>query len=57
VTLGIKASRPGLIVIGNRWPARSDGGYESEPYRIPAAETIRCESKPIVFARKGERWA
>lgn len=29
-----------LIVIGNHWPARSAGVYESEPYRIIAAETL-----------------
>ena len=40
VTLGIKASGRELIVIGNHWPARSEGVYESEPYRILAAETL-----------------
>jgi endonuclease/exonuclease/phosphatase family metal-dependent hydrolase len=40
VTLGIKASGRELIVIGNHWPARSAGVYESEPYRILAAETL-----------------
>ena len=29
-----------LVVIGNHWPSRSAGQYESEPYRIVAAETI-----------------
>jgi endonuclease/exonuclease/phosphatase family metal-dependent hydrolase len=29
-----------LIVIGNHWPARSAGVFESEPYRIIAAETL-----------------
>lgn len=29
-----------LIVIGNHWPSRSGGVYESEPYRILAAETL-----------------
>ena len=29
-----------LILIGNHWPARSAGVYESEPYRIIAAETL-----------------
>lgn len=28
-----------LVVIGNHWPSRSAGQYESEPYRIVAAET------------------
>ena len=40
VTLGIKASGRELILIGNHWPARSAGVYESEPYRILAAETL-----------------
>jgi endonuclease/exonuclease/phosphatase family metal-dependent hydrolase len=40
VTLGIEASGRELIVIGNHWPARSAGLYESEPYRILAAETL-----------------
>jgi hypothetical protein len=29
-----------LVVIGNHWPARSGGQYESEPYRIIAGETL-----------------
>ncbi len=29
-----------LVVLGNHWPARSAGVYESEPYRIIAAETL-----------------
>ncbi|REL24481.1 endonuclease/exonuclease/phosphatase [Rhodohalobacter sp. SW132] len=29
-----------FILIGNHWPARSAGIYESEPYRIIAAETL-----------------
>ncbi|MCI0485208.1 MAG: endonuclease/exonuclease/phosphatase [Blastocatellia bacterium] len=29
-----------LAVIGNHWPSRSAGQYESEPYRIIAGETI-----------------
>ena len=29
-----------LIVIGNHWPSRSGGVYETEPYRILAAETL-----------------
>ena len=35
--------RPGnnrLVVIGNHWPARSEGQYESEPYRMLAGETL-----------------
>jgi hypothetical protein len=29
-----------LIVIGNHWPSRTAGQYESEPYRILAGETL-----------------
>jgi len=29
-----------LILVGNHWPARSAGLFESEPYRIVAAETL-----------------
>lgn len=29
-----------LILIGNHWPARSSGQYDSEPYRIIAGETL-----------------
>jgi len=29
-----------LVIVGNHWPSRSAGQYESEPYRIVAAETI-----------------
>ena len=29
-----------LVVVGNHWPSRSAGQYESEPFRIMAAETL-----------------
>ncbi len=29
-----------LVVIGNHWPARTAGVYESEPYRMMAGETL-----------------
>ena len=29
-----------LVVIGNHWPSRRGGEYESEPYRIIAGETL-----------------
>jgi predicted extracellular nuclease len=40
-----------LVLVGNHWPARLDGKYESEPYRIMVAETLSywveriCEEK------------
>lgn len=39
VNLRTREGNP-LIVIGNHWPARSGGVYETEPYRILAAETL-----------------
>ena len=33
-------SQRDLILIGNHWPARSAGVFESEPYRIIAGETL-----------------
>lgn len=29
-----------LVLVGNHWPSRSGGQYESEPYRIIAGETL-----------------
>jgi predicted extracellular nuclease len=29
-----------LVLIGNHWPSRSSGQYESDPYRIVAGETL-----------------
>jgi hypothetical protein len=40
VTLRSRASGHELIVIGNHWPSRQGGVWESEPYRILAAETL-----------------
>ena len=36
-----------LILIGNHWPARSAGQYESEPYRMMAGETLSYWLKRI----------
>ncbi len=35
-----KSGKNRLVVIGNHWPARSEGQYESEPYRMLAGETL-----------------
>jgi len=35
-----KQSGESLIVVGNHWPSRIGGEYETEPYRIVAAETM-----------------
>lgn len=40
VNLTTRPAGQPLVVIGNHWPARSDGIFESEPFRILAAETL-----------------
>jgi endonuclease/exonuclease/phosphatase family protein len=36
----VKPSNNVLVAIGNHWPSRLGGAYESEPYRIVAGETL-----------------
>jgi len=40
VNLVAKGSGRELIVVGNHWPSRLNGKFESEPYRILAGETL-----------------
>lgn len=40
VNFRMKHNQLPLVVLGNHWPSRSGGRYESEPYRIMAAETL-----------------
>jgi endonuclease/exonuclease/phosphatase family metal-dependent hydrolase len=40
VNLKTKSSGNRLVLIGNHWPSRMAGQYESEPYRIVAGETL-----------------
>ena len=40
VNFKIKGSDSRLVLIGNHWPSRSGGQYESEPYRMIAGETL-----------------
>jgi endonuclease/exonuclease/phosphatase family metal-dependent hydrolase len=40
VTLRMRASGREVILIGNHWPSRSGGLFESKPYRILAGETL-----------------
>jgi predicted extracellular nuclease len=42
-----------LILIGNHWPSRTGGQFESEPYRIVAAETLSYWHERIL-EEKGE---
>jgi len=43
-----KPSNKRLVIIGNHWPSRSGGQYESEPYRIVAGETLSYFHKRIL---------
>lgn len=40
-----------FIVMGNHWPARSDGQYESEPFRMMVAETASYVIEERLFAQ------
>jgi predicted extracellular nuclease len=40
INLRTKPGGNDLVLIGNHWPARTGGQYESEPYRIMVAETL-----------------
>jgi len=40
VNFKTKSSSNRLVLIGNHWPSRGGGQYESEPYRIIAGETL-----------------
>ena len=40
VNMKFKKNNKDIVFIGNHWPSRSAGGYESEPYRIIAGETL-----------------
>lgn len=43
-----------LIIVGNHWPSRSGGRYDSEPYRIIAAETLAYWHTRILEAMKSK---
>ena len=47
VNLVGKQSGENLIVVGNHWPSRMGGEYETEPFRIVAAETLSYWYKRI----------
>ena len=40
VSFYTKPKKNRLVVIGNHWPSRSGGQYETEPYRLLAGETL-----------------
>ena len=43
-----------LVIIGNHWPSRRGGQYESEPYRIVAGETLSYFHQRILEVNKEE---
>jgi hypothetical protein len=43
-----------LVLIGNHWPSRSGGQYESEPYRIVAGETLSYFHQRILEENQAE---
>lgn len=53
VNMKCKSSGRSLIVVGNHWPSRTEGVYETEPYRIIAAETLAYWNQRIQ-EEKGE---
>ncbi len=48
VNLKIKKSGRLLVLVGNHWPARMGGTFESEPYRLIAGETLAYFHERIV---------
>jgi len=44
-------------LIGNHWPSRGGGQYESEPYRIIAGETLSCFHQRILEENNKEEKA
>ena len=48
VTLQLRHSGRELILIGNHWPSRLGGQFESEPYRMLAGETLAYWHERII---------
>jgi predicted extracellular nuclease len=44
-----------IVFIGNHWPSRTDGVYESEPYRMIAGETLAYFHKRIYEVLENEQ--
>lgn len=47
-TLKVKATGNEFVLIGNHWPSRSGGQFESEPYRIIVGETLSYWTERIM---------
>lgn len=53
VRLELKGSATEIVVLVNHWPSRSQGQYESEPYRITVAEHAgRIVDEHLKFTRR-----
>ena len=53
VRLELKGSTTEVVVLVNHWPSRSQGQYESEPYRITVAEHAgRIVDEHLKFTRR-----
>lgn len=50
-----KTSGNRLVLIGNHWPSRRGGQYESEPYRIVAGETLSYFHQRILEENQDEQ--
>ncbi len=48
VNLEMKKSGRLLVLVGNHWPARISGAFDSEPYRLIAGETLAYFHERIV---------
>lgn len=51
ITMTVKATGNEFVVIGNHWPSRSGGQFESEPYRIIVGETLSYWTERIIEER------
>jgi predicted extracellular nuclease len=54
VNFKTKAGGKRIVLIGNHWPSRSGGQYESEPYRIVAGETLGYFHQRILDVNENE---
>jgi hypothetical protein len=54
VNFKTKGSDSRLVLIGNHWPSRSGGQYESEPYRMTAGETLSYFHQRILDENRTE---
>lgn len=53
-TMTVKATGASFMVIANHWPARSQGQYESEPFRMLVGETVSVILSRSLSATDGD---